>query len=129
MPEDRKTFWLVYDGDCPFCSRYVKMLRLREALGNVQLIDARSGHEMAHKVITAGLDLNEGMALIDGDTIYHGDECINRLALMSTPSGVFNRLNALIFRSEKASRILYPVLRSGRNAVLALLGRSKINLN
>lgn len=128
MSEDRKTFWIVYDGDCPFCARYVRMLRLRDALGNIQLIDARSGHEMAHRVIAAGLDLNDGMALIDGDKIYHGDECINRLALMSTPSGVFNRINALIFRSETASRLLYPILRSGRNTVLMLLGRSKIDL-
>ena len=26
----RSDAWLVYDGDCPFCSRYVQYLRLRE---------------------------------------------------------------------------------------------------
>jgi len=48
------------------------------------------------------------------------------LALLSTPSSGFNRLNAALFRSPTASRLLYPVLRAGRNAVLRLLGRGKI---
>ena len=51
--------------------------------------------------------------------IYHGDACIHMLALLSTPSGAFNRINAAVFRSERASRLLYPILRSGRNATLA----------
>jgi len=31
-----------------------------------------------------------------------------------------------VFRSRTAARLLYPVLRGGRNAVLRLLGRSRI---
>jgi len=59
--------------------------------------------------------------------LYHGQDCVNRLALMSTPSGAFNRVNAWVFRSPMRSRLLYPVLRTGRNIVLRLLGRTKIN--
>lgn len=51
---------------------------------------------------------------------------MNLLALLSTPSSTFNRVNGLIFRSPTASRILYPVLRAGRNATLRLLGRRRI---
>ena len=29
MPETAKN-WLLYDGECPFCSRYVRHVRLRE---------------------------------------------------------------------------------------------------
>jgi hypothetical protein len=32
-----------------------------------------------------------------------------------------------MFRSRTASRLLYPVLRTGRNTVLRILGRSKLN--
>jgi predicted DCC family thiol-disulfide oxidoreductase YuxK len=118
---------IVYDGECPFCSRYVAMLRLRAAFGNVELVDARSDHPAVKRLVDAGIDLDEGMALIQGDRIYHGDDCIHRLALMSTPSTMFNKLNVAIFRSPTASRVLYPFLRAGRNAALALLGRKKIS--
>jgi predicted DCC family thiol-disulfide oxidoreductase YuxK len=126
MSADQKTY-VVYDGGCPFCSRYVKMLRLREALGPIELIDARTNHPVVTLLHEKRIDLDEGMALVQGDRISHGDECIHRLALMTTPSGAFNRINAQIFRSATASRVLYPVLRSGRNLALKLLGRKKLS--
>ncbi len=61
-----------------------------------------------------------------GRNIYSGGECINRLALMSTQSGLFNRLNAALFSSPKFSRIAYPFLRCGRNLALKALGRKQI---
>lgn len=126
MSADQITY-VVYDGECPFCSRYVKMLRLRQAMGSVELIDARTSHPIVTLLQQKNIDLDEGMALVQGDRISHGDECIHRLALMTTPSGAFNRVNACIFRSATASRILYPFLRCGRNLALKLLGRKKLS--
>jgi predicted DCC family thiol-disulfide oxidoreductase YuxK len=120
--------WIVYDGQCPFCSRYVQLVRLRETLGQVKLVDAREGGPQVEEVRKAGLDLDEGMVLKLDGRLYHGAECIHTLALLSTGSTWFNRINAAMFRSRAASRLLYPVLRTGRNAVLRMLGRSKLNL-
>jgi predicted DCC family thiol-disulfide oxidoreductase YuxK len=117
---------IVYDGECPFCSRYVALVRLRETLGPVRLVNAREGGPIVEHLLDQGYDLDEGMVLIWQDRIYHGDECIHMLALLSTPSGAFNRINAALFRSERASRFLYPILRTGRNATLRLLGRRKM---
>lgn len=117
---------VVYDGDCPFCSRYIQLLKLREAIGNVELIDARNGGSMVTDLHEAGYDLNEGMVAKYGGRIYHGADCVHFLAFLSTGSGVFNRINSVIFRSRGLSYILYPILRLGRNATLRLLGRPKI---
>lgn len=117
---------LIYDGDCPFCSRYVRLVRLRDSLGGLALVNARDGGPIVEEVRAAGLDLDEGMVLRMDGRLYHGDACIHRLALMSSPSGGFNRLNRLIFSSPTASRLLYPVLRTGRNAALRLLGRRRM---
>jgi predicted DCC family thiol-disulfide oxidoreductase YuxK len=119
--------WIVYDGQCPFCSRYVQLVRLRESLGRVQLVDARKGGPEVDEVRQAGLDLDEGMVLKLDGRLYHGADCIHMVALLSTPSSWFNRVNAAMFRSRTASRLLYPVLRTGRNTVLRMLGRSKLN--
>jgi len=119
--------WIVYDGQCPFCSRYVALLRLRDSLGEVRLINARDGGPVVEELERAGVDLDEGMVLKLDDRLYHGHDCIHVLALLSTPSGSFNRINAALFRSPRVARLLYPVLRTGRNAVLRLLGRSKIH--
>lgn len=108
---DSADLLIVYDGECPFCSNYVRILRLREAAGAVQLVDARSQHELVSRF---------------GGRVYYGDECLHLLALLSTDSGLFNRMNNAVFRSRTLSRVLYPVLRSGRNLTLKLLGRTKI---
>ena len=118
--------WLVYDKDCPFCSSYVKYVRLQRSIGQLHLVDARRGGELVESVIKNGFDLNEGMVLIYQDRFYHGADCINILALMSTRSGLFNKVNSAIFRSATVSRLLYPVLRAGRNLILKLLGRKRL---
>lgn len=118
--------YIVYDNECPFCSAYVRMMRLRDAIGPVELVDARSGHEIVHKLRLLGYDLDEGMAYVDGDDISYGDECVHKLALMSTSSGLFNWVNALIFSNQTTSRLLYPILRLGRTVTLRLLGRRKM---
>jgi predicted DCC family thiol-disulfide oxidoreductase YuxK len=117
---------IVYDGECPFCARYVRYLRLRDSVGTVQLVNARDGGPIVSALVAAGYDLNQGMVAEMKGRIYHGADCIHFLALMSTPSGIFNRVNAAIFRSPTLSEILYPALRFGRAAVLRALGRSKL---
>ena len=108
------TLRIVYDGDCPFCSRYVALLRLRERY-DVRLIDARKEPALA---ASYGLDLNEGMiADLDG-AVYHGGRAV---ALLSRLSGTFS-----VLRSDRVADVVYPLLRFGRNTALKLLGRSPI---
>lgn len=121
------TPWLVYDGECPFCTAYVKLVRLRETVGKVRLINARDGGPEVEMIRQAGLDLDEGMVFNMDGRLLHGDEAIHALALLTTDSGAFNRLSRWVFQSESRSRALYPALRAGRNVALRLLGRSKLD--
>ena len=114
---------LIYDGDCPFCSRFAQYTRLKQAVGDLRLIDAREGGPEVERARAAGYRLDEGLVLEIGGELYHGDACLNRLALLSSRSNFFNRLNYALFRSPRAARLAYPVLRFGRNTALRLLGR------
>lgn len=117
---------LIYDGACPFCSRYVQLLRLRRSVGEVRLVDAREDTAEVQRLTGLGFSLDDGMVLLIGDAIYSGADAMNRLALLSTDSDGFNRLNQWLFRSRSRSRLLYPWLRAGRNSALRLLGRPQI---
>ncbi len=129
MSEEQDGIIVIYDGDCPFCSQYVKMTRLRESVGTVQLLNAREPHPAVTRVIAEGFDLNDGMAAIYRGKIYHGHHCLNLVAGLTTTSGLFNRLNSVLFRNRRAAQVLYPWLRGGRNLTLRALGRSKIAQN
>jgi predicted DCC family thiol-disulfide oxidoreductase YuxK len=119
---------IVYDGECPFCSRYVAMARLRELSGSVDLINAReSNHPVVSDVKKRGYDLDDGMVAIYRGQYFHGADCVHLVAGLTSDSGLFNRVNSLVFRSKSVSRFLYPFMRAGRNFTLTLLGREKLS--
>lgn len=125
-PPSRPT--LVYDGECPFCANYVRLLHLRERFPDLQLLDARLNrdHPALRQLNARGLRVDEGMALLSGDRIYHGADSIHALTEFGRPDGAFGRINNWVFRSPRRSAFLYPLLRGGRNLVLRLLGRKKL---
>ena len=118
---------LVYDGQCPLCTRYCANLQVDAVHGRLRHVDARQPSAVKREINARGLDLDEGMVLKLGGNLYYGADALQVLALISSKSGFFNRLNAWIFKSKRVSRWLYPLLRWGRNLLLSLRGKSKIN--
>jgi hypothetical protein len=103
------------------------MVRIRQSVGNLTLIDARESGSHMDRITDAGLDIDQGMVLIVGDRMYYGSDAIHALAIMGTRSGFVNRLSYWCFKSKSVSRVLYPILRAARNLLLKVLGRTKIN--
>ena len=118
---------LVYDRECPACNAYCQVVQIRKSVGELKIVDAREDSEVLTEITSKGLDIDQGIVLKAGDQLYYGSDAIHALALMGSRSGVFNRLNYWIFKSKTVSKILYPVLRSCRNLLLKILGKSKIN--
>src|SRR3569833_1334778 len=48
--------WVVYDGECPLCSRYVLLYQLRQRGQRIHLIDARSEHPIIGVIRARNLD-------------------------------------------------------------------------
>jgi predicted DCC family thiol-disulfide oxidoreductase YuxK len=118
---------VVYDKQCPACDYYCNMVRIKESVGRLVLIDARDGGPIVDEITAKGLDIDQGMVVKVGGEMYYGSDAIHVLALMGTNKGFFNRLCYWSFRSKAVSSVLYPILRAGRNLLLKLLGRTKIN--
>jgi len=118
---------LVYDKECPLCHAYCRMTRLKENVGDLVLQDAREPNQVMDEITALGLDIDQGMVLKVNEQLYYGSDAIHALALLSSRSGIFNRLAYWTFKSKRLSKILYPIMKGGRNLVLKILGRSKIN--
>ena len=118
---------LVYDGDCPVCRNYTQHLSIRQAAGTFELLNARDNPPILQEINALNFDMDEGFVLKIGDRFYHGADAIHTLALLSTRTGFLNKMNYLIFRSKTLTRLLYPALRSGRNLLLMVLGKRKLN--
>jgi len=123
----RPEILLVYDKECPVCNAYCQIVRIREAIGDLKIVDARDKSEVLDEITARGLDIDQGMVLKMGGQLYYGSDAMHALALISSRSGLLNRLNYWIFKSKSISSWLYPILRSFRNLLLKVLGKTKIN--
>ena len=123
---EAKQIWVVYDGMCPFCTRYVMLYRIRQLAEKVHMIDARTDHPVVQEAKALGLSLENGMAVKWNGRLYHGSEALHVLALLGSDNGVFNRLNRLVFSRPKLGRFLYPYMVAGRRLTLKVLGRPPI---
>jgi len=117
---------IVYDGLCIYCSRYTRLLRLRDSVGTVEFLDARSDDPRVAALQALGYDLDDGMIFAWKGQIHHGSDAVHLLAALSSPINFFNKLNALIFSSPPLARLFYPVLKLGRRTTLRLLGYNLI---
>lgn len=118
---------LIYDKQCPVCDYYCRHIRIKETAGELLLIEAREPSEIMREITAAGLDIDQGMVLKLGEGMYYGSDAIHVLALINSKSGLFNRVNAYLFRSKTLSLVFYPILRFFRNLLLKLLRRTKVN--
>jgi predicted DCC family thiol-disulfide oxidoreductase YuxK len=114
---------IVYDGDCPLCSAYVGMARLKKAVGTPTLVNARERPDLVEALAESGISLDEGMAVYHQGKTYAGGEAMHVLALLTTPVGVANRLTAALLGRRGLAIWVYPLLRSGRNLLLRLRNR------
>jgi len=115
---------VIYDGQCPFCSAYVNLVRIRENF-DVELLDARQRPDIARQCNELGYNLAEGMIVRFEDKVYFGSEALTVMSVFSSKSGIWNRIIALCFKNRSVSSVVYPLLKLGRNMTLALLGRSR----
>lgn len=112
---------IIYDGDCPFCQAYTRLLRLQQGSGPVEMLSARSDDARLLSYWQQGYDLNAGMLVVLNNQVYAGAEAMQVLASCSSASDFFNRLHRTIFSSRKLAAFLYPILKLGRRMTLLLM--------
>lgn len=117
---------IIYDGDCPVCSAYVRMHRLREDGRHIELVDARQHPDVVETYARRGVDLNRDFVLKVDGAEYIGGGAMLALSSIAAPSPWIRRINACLFASRTMSRAVYAVLRVSRWTLLLLMGRKPI---
>lgn len=118
---------LIYDGARIFCDAYLRLLSLREAVGPVELIDARSEDPRLRAYESAGYDLKEGMLFEHNGTVHFGADAVNVLATLSKPVSTFNRINGVLLSRRSFARVVYPIFKFCRTITLKLRRVPKIS--
>ena len=118
---------VFYDGECPFCTKYVALVQLREAAGPVELVNLREDTVARARFSAQGLDTDKGMIVETSGRVLHGADAIHALSMMSSGHGTLNAVAAAIFRHQVLAKTLYPILRAGRNMTLFALGREPMH--
>ena len=113
---------ILYDGDCPFCTSYVKYSRLKARHEIIELINARERIDLVHEYAAKGFPIDDGMIVDMGGEVYFGADAM--LAINNDLGG--RKLPLSVFWTRRAFRLFYPLFRTIRNSTLRMLGRAKI---
>ena len=113
---------ILYDGDCPFCSNYVQMLRLKEHY-DCKLLNAREQADRVEHFRAEGMEVSEGFIVTLHGKSYSGAVALSLLSRLTASEGILNRVLAVAFRSERFAHLSYPFMKTGRAMTLRLLGR------
>ena len=114
---------LIYDGDCPACRFYCQGLEVDgdEAGGvkaaDVELVDFRKDDSWKTD-LTLNCDPDKTMLLVRGNEVYQGGDALHQLTKVSAHRSGLVRALALIFRRRGLARLIYPVLRLMRDALV-----------
>jgi predicted DCC family thiol-disulfide oxidoreductase YuxK len=119
--------FLLYDGECPACSAYVAMARLRQLHPGLRLMSARSEPALVAELRGKGYEINEGMVLCLDGVIHFGADATRMIAVLGRSSPSRWRRTALAsVGTAPWARRLYPWLNRTRLLLLRMLGRKPI---
>lgn len=122
-----QTDFVLYDGECPVCSRFVAWSRLRDIRPNMRMIDARQAPDLVQQFRKDGIEINDTMVVKLGDLTLHGADAFTMVTKLSEPrTGVTTSLLKWL-ASSRLSGPAYPLMVAGRKLLLLLLRRGLIN--
>ena len=114
----------IYDGECLFCNHFAQLLELKSSIPSLEIIDGRKNLEKLTQLYNQGYDLNRGAILIKDGKIKHGADAINWIcSKLKEPNDSLLKILRIIFRSNKRSKRIFPVLLWGRRITLTIKGK------
>tara|TARA_B100001989_G_C24327787_1_gene358417 strand:- start:151 stop:531 length:381 start_codon:yes stop_codon:yes gene_type:complete len=118
-------FTFIYDGKCPFCNHFAELLEIKSKINNIKILDGRKNLTLINSLLDEGYDLDKGAILLKDEEIFHGAEAINTICKqINNPSSSLLLLLSRVFKSNKRTKLLFPLLVTARRFALISKGVS-----
>ena len=118
-------YTFIYDGDCPFCNHFAELLEIKSKITNIKIIDGRKNLTLIKSLLNKGYDLDKGAILLKNEEIFHGADAINTICKqINNPSSSLLLLLSKVFKSNKRTNAIFPLLVRARRFVLISRGIS-----
>ena len=106
---------LYYDGDCPFCSKYADVLRLK---GCYELTICNAREDTSWQECNKNIKLDDGVILVANNNCFQGVEALDMLLKICQYRGLFFSLHKLIFSNALVGKSVYALFKILRKCVL-----------
>jgi len=118
-------YTFIYDGECPFCNHFAELLEIKSKINNMKIIDGRKNLPLIKSLLDKGFDLDKGAILLKNEDIFHGANAINIICKqINNPSSSLLLLLSRLFKSNKRTNIIFPLLVRARRFALISKGIS-----
>ena len=119
-------FTFIYDGECPFCNHFAELLEIKSKINNIKILDGRKNLNIIRSLLEKGYDLDKGAILLKDDDIFHGANAINVICKeVNNPSSNLLKILSSLFKSNKRTKLLFPLLLRARRFALISKGVSR----
>ena len=118
-------FTFIYDGECPFCHQFAELLEIKSKINNIEILDGRKNLILIKSLLERGYDLDKGAILLKDEDIFHGADAINTICKqINNPSSSLLLLLSRLFKSNKRTNLIFPLLVRARRFALISKGVS-----
>ena len=116
-------YTFIYDGECPFCNQFAELLEIKSKITNIKILDGRENLTLIEYLSDKGYDLDKGAILLKDEDILHGADAINTICKqISNPSSSLLLLLSRFFKSNKRTKVIFPLLIRARRLALISKG-------
>ena len=118
-------YTFIYDGECPFCNHFAELLEIKSNITNIKILDVRKNLTLIKSLFDKGYDLDKGAILLKDKQTFHGADAINTICKqINNPSSSLLLLLSRMFKSNKRTNVIFPLLVRARRFALISKGIS-----
>ena len=113
---------LYYDKQCPFCSKYANLLKLKENF-EIILKDARE-NQSEISLLCGNLNINDGFIVVYKDDCFQGAKALAFLNSAVDKTTFLGKLHFFFRYDNLFSNLLYKLFFILRKIILFILGKN-----